>query len=126
MKKLLPGLLLGLIALTCHLPLFSARAQGAAFIYQGQLNLTNGIANGSYDLTFTLFNTDTGGLPVAGTITTHKRGRPIPWSVSSRPFRLMRLNLADPALAPGHRQSANGAPHISLGWKPRIGAAIKL
>src|SRR5450756_789210 len=47
----------------------NAGAQGTAFIYQGQLLATNGLVNGSYDLTFTLFATDTGGFPVAGTVT---------------------------------------------------------
>jgi hypothetical protein len=44
-------------------------AQGTAFTYQGRLNGTNGPVNGSYDLTFTLFNTNTTGVAVAGPVT---------------------------------------------------------
>src|SRR5947208_1030488 len=45
------------------------RAQGTAFTYQGQL-LSGGLpASGSYDLSFTLYATNTGGTPVAGPLT---------------------------------------------------------
>ncbi len=47
----------------------STFAQGSAFSYQGRLNTTNGPATGSYDLTFTLFNTNTGGILVSGPVT---------------------------------------------------------
>jgi hypothetical protein len=43
-------------------------AQGAAFTYQGLLTESNGPANGSYDLTFKLFNALTAGGQVGGTI----------------------------------------------------------
>jgi len=36
-----------------------AAAQGTAFTYQGRLNSGGNPANGSYDLTFSLFNTAT-------------------------------------------------------------------
>ena len=39
-------------------------AQGTAFTYQGRLNLNGAPANGSYDLTFSLFSSSTGGSPV--------------------------------------------------------------
>src|SRR6185503_17670588 len=39
----------------------TARAQGAAFTYQGRLNDGANPANGAYDLTFTLFNAASGG-----------------------------------------------------------------
>src|SRR5215469_12793228 len=44
-------------------------AQGTAFAYSGQLSDGGNPANGSYDLTFTLFATDTGGVGVAGPVT---------------------------------------------------------
>ena len=45
-------------------------AQGTAFTYQGRLNDANGPANGNYDLTFTLFATDTAGVALAAPVTT--------------------------------------------------------
>ena len=49
--------------------LYQAVGQGTAFTYQGQLQ-NNGIpASGTYNLSFTLFNTDTSGGPVAGPVT---------------------------------------------------------
>lgn len=47
-------------------PLF---AQGTAFTYQGQLNAGGTPASGNYDLTFSLFNTNTTGTPLAGPVT---------------------------------------------------------
>src|SRR5690349_10229681 len=44
----------------------TARAQGTAFIYAGQLSDGNGPANGTYDLMFTLYGTSTGGSSIAG------------------------------------------------------------
>ncbi len=58
----------------CHLLMaicLSASAQGTAFTYQGRLNNSSGPANGSYDLTFTLFNAVSGGSAVAGPLTTN-------------------------------------------------------
>jgi len=46
-----------------------AAAQGTAFTYQGQLDSGGAPANGSYDLTFTLFNTNSSGVAVAGPVT---------------------------------------------------------
>ena len=43
-------------------PLF---AQGTAFTYQGRLNDGGSAANGSYDLTFTLYSTNIAGTPLA-------------------------------------------------------------
>lgn len=49
--------------------LSTVRAQGTAFTYQGQL-ANNGLpANGSFDLTFTLFATNSAGSPFAGPVT---------------------------------------------------------
>jgi hypothetical protein len=45
------------------------QAQGTAFTYQGRLN-NNGIAaNGSYDMAFTLFTNNTGGVALVGPVT---------------------------------------------------------
>jgi hypothetical protein len=44
-------------------------AQGTAFTYQGLLSESNGPANGSYDLTFKLFNASSGGTQAGSTIT---------------------------------------------------------
>src|SRR5271163_2541247 len=46
-----------------------ARAQGTAFTYQGLLNDNGTIANGTYDLSFSLFDADTGGSPVVTPLT---------------------------------------------------------
>jgi hypothetical protein len=47
----------------------TARAQGTAFTYQGQLQNNGSLASGSYNLTFTLFTTHTGDSAVAGPVT---------------------------------------------------------
>ncbi len=44
-------------------------AQTNAFTYQGRLDMDGTPANGAYDLTFTLYNTNTTGVAVAGPIT---------------------------------------------------------
>ena len=44
-------------------------AQGTAFTYEGRLTGGGTTANGSYDLTFTLFATNTNGVPIAGPVT---------------------------------------------------------
>jgi hypothetical protein len=59
-------LLGGVLAFLPAEPLF---AQGTAFTYQGRLNDGSAPANGSYDLTFSLFNTNTTGTPLAGPVT---------------------------------------------------------
>lgn len=59
MKKLV-----GFAALT--LILLDAHAQGTAFSYNGQLSGGGGPVTGSYDLTFTLFNSSSNVLPVGG------------------------------------------------------------
>ncbi|SPE53420.1 conserved exported hypothetical protein [Verrucomicrobia bacterium] len=58
--------LLALSSLTLQL---STYAQGTAFTYQGRLNSGGTPANGSFDLTFTLFNTNANGVAVAGPVT---------------------------------------------------------
>jgi hypothetical protein len=47
----------------------SLLAQATAFTYQGRLDLNSSPANGSYDLTFSLFNTNTTGVAITGPIT---------------------------------------------------------
>jgi len=46
-----------------------AFGQGTVFTYQGRLNNGTNLANGSYDLTFALFNVSSGAGQVGGTIT---------------------------------------------------------
>ena len=48
---------------------FVVRAQSTAFTYQGRLTDNGSPANGSYDLTATLFGLASGGSPVAGPVT---------------------------------------------------------
>ena len=62
-----PAFLLLLMAF--NLPLPTAFAQGTAFTYQGRLNDGVNSATGSYDFTFALFATNTGGVPIAGPLT---------------------------------------------------------
>ena len=47
----------------------STFAQGTAFTYQGQLQNNGSPASGTYDMTFTLFNTNTTGVVIAGPVT---------------------------------------------------------
>jgi formylglycine-generating enzyme required for sulfatase activity len=65
--------LIALSALIClstlNHPLSAAHAQGTAFTYQGRLNSGGSPANGRYDLTFTLFSTNTTGAAIAGPVT---------------------------------------------------------
>jgi hypothetical protein len=49
--------------------LHQAAAQGTAFTYQGRLNSGTNPANGSYDLTFALYNASTAGGQVGSTLT---------------------------------------------------------
>jgi len=44
-------------------------AQGTAFTYQGLLNVSGKPANGSYDVQFSLFNTNVSGAAIAGPVT---------------------------------------------------------
>jgi|GEM_PF-628000 hypothetical protein len=74
MKKLLPiplvtaPVLIGLM-LNLNAQFSTAFAQGTAFTYQGQLNANSGPANGLYDMAFTLYATNTGGIALAGPVT---------------------------------------------------------
>ncbi len=57
------------VALAILAGLHQAAAQGTAFTYQGRLDNGTNPANGSYDLTFALYNASTGGSLVAGPLT---------------------------------------------------------
>jgi hypothetical protein len=60
----------GIILLSCLLTAPTAiRAQGTAFTYQGQLQSGASPATGLYDMTFALFNANSGGAQVGPTIT---------------------------------------------------------
>ena len=48
---------------------YQAVAQGTAFTYQGQLLSNGSPASGAYNLTFSLFNANTGGVADAGPVT---------------------------------------------------------
>src|SRR3974390_1971608 len=48
-----------------------AFGQGTAFTYQGQVNIGGALANGSYDLTFALFNAASGPTQQGATITSN-------------------------------------------------------
>src|ERR1035438_10211376 len=58
-----------LIALALIAGSHQAAAQGTAFTYQGQLQDNGTPASGTYDLTFSLFNTNTTGVAIAGPVT---------------------------------------------------------
>src|SRR5215467_14401436 len=62
MKKFV--LLTGLIICSFH-----TFAQGAAFTYQGRLNSSGNVANGSYDLQFSVWSAASGPSQVGGTLT---------------------------------------------------------
>ncbi len=66
-SSLLVPAMLALFALNSELS--TALAQGSAFSYQGQLYVNGGAADGSYDLTFTLYTNSSGGLVTAGPVT---------------------------------------------------------
>jgi len=59
---------------TFSVQLTTAQAQGTAFTYQGRLVSGTGPANGSYDLTFAIFNVSSNGTPVAGPLTNSATG----------------------------------------------------
>ena len=58
-----------LALLTLDSQLSTCFAQGTAFTYQGQLQNNGSPASGSYDLTFSLFAINAGGVAVAGPVT---------------------------------------------------------
>ena len=60
-----------LLFATLSLPLSTAFAQGTAFTYQGRLLSGANPANGTYNLTFSLYNLSSGGVLQAGPVTTN-------------------------------------------------------
>ncbi len=64
----------GLLALALLACAHQAAAQGTAFTYQGQLHAGGNPANGTYNLTFSLFNTNTGGASIGGPVATNGVG----------------------------------------------------
>jgi hypothetical protein len=63
-------LALGLLApVVFEAPFTTAFAQGTAFTYQGSLQQNGNLASGPFNLTFSLFATNTGGIPIAGPVT---------------------------------------------------------
>jgi hypothetical protein len=68
-RKLLAAFAALALLSTINFQLSSCFAQGTAFTYQGQLQNNGALANGTFNLTFTLFNTNTSGTAVAGPVT---------------------------------------------------------
>ena len=68
-KLRIVGWLLLLALSTLNLHLSTVFAQGTAFTYQGQLQNNGSPASGTYNLTFSLFNTNTSGVAIAGPVT---------------------------------------------------------
>jgi len=68
MKNTIAGAAL-LLLIVLVVPTSPVLAQGTGFTYQGRLNSPIGPANGSYDLQFTLYPTNTTGTAVAGPLT---------------------------------------------------------
>ena len=54
---------------SCAFATIGVFAQGTAFTYQGRLNTDGSPANGRYDFTFTLWNTNSGGSEIGGAFT---------------------------------------------------------
>jgi hypothetical protein len=69
MKKKFRGALVVLLVATLNHLFSTAFAQGTAFTYQGRLNNNGSPVTGSYDMTFTLFNTNASGVAIAGPVT---------------------------------------------------------
>src|ERR1700761_4972091 len=69
MHPVLKTITVTILFITLNLLSFSAFTQGTAFTYQGRLNSGSTVANGSFDLQFTLFNTNASGTVVAGPVT---------------------------------------------------------
>src|ERR1017187_6420478 len=59
-----------LAVLTLNSQLSTAFAQGTAFTYQGQLQNNGSPASGTYNLQFSLYTNSSGGVAVAGPVTT--------------------------------------------------------
>ena len=75
MKNLLAGLAPAAALGGLLLSIQPVLAQGTAFTYQGQLQNNGSPASGTYNLTFSLFNTNTGGVAIAGPVTNNAVSR---------------------------------------------------
>lgn len=69
MKKTLPSAVFVVLALTFGSIVTAVHAQGTAFTYQGRLNASGAVANGSFDIAFTLYTTNVTGSANAGPVT---------------------------------------------------------
>jgi hypothetical protein len=72
MKTLLTRVIIALALLalsTINSQLSTVFAQGTAFTYQGRLNASGAPANGSYDLSFSIYKAPIGGVALAGPLT---------------------------------------------------------
>lgn len=69
MRTLKPKLLAALTMLTVSYSVSIASGQGTAFTYQGKLNNGVSTASGTYNLQFTLYSTNIGGIPAAEPVT---------------------------------------------------------
>jgi hypothetical protein len=69
MKNLFARFALAAVLGSLFITLQPVLAQGTAFTYQGRLNVNGTPANGSFDLTFSLFETNSGGTAAAGPVT---------------------------------------------------------
>ncbi len=80
--------------------------QTSAFTYQGKLNENGGVANGQYDLTFRLFDTDTSMTPVAPDVIVENIQVTdgiftVELSFSTTPFRDLSGNWLEISIRPG-------------------------
>jgi hypothetical protein len=69
MKKMIQSAAVLLLLATLNSQLATVHAQGTAFTYQGRLNNNGSPASGIYNLTFSLFNTNSSGAAIAGPVT---------------------------------------------------------
>ena len=69
MKKMFPSAALLLLLAAVNGCFTTAYAQGTAFTYQGRLNASGAVANGSFDIAFTLYTTNVTGTAIAGPVT---------------------------------------------------------
>ena len=69
MKQLLRFVAVVLLVAAVNIPFSTARAQGTAFTYQGQLQNNGSPASGTYNFQFSLYATNTNGTAIAGPVT---------------------------------------------------------
>src|SRR5215469_308237 len=69
MKIFLKAIVAALLVSLPGLVSCTARGQGTAFTYQGQLQGNGSLASGTYNLQFSLYTNSSGGVAVAGPVT---------------------------------------------------------